>query len=60
MTYYRSGLDKAIVFVCDECGDEHDTGETDFYDAKDTYKDRGHTIRPVPGGWEHLCDTCKD
>ena len=59
MTYYRSGLDKAFVFVCDTCGDEHDTGETDFHDAKDSYKEHG-AIRPAPKGWEHLCEDCKD
>lgn len=59
MTYYRSGLDRAYIFVCDSCGDEIDTGETCFEDAKDAFKDRG-VIHPVRGGWEHLCEDCTD
>jgi len=61
MSFYKSGLDKAHVFVCDECGDEHDTGEQDFTDAKDHFKSTGGAIRRAWGGrWEHFCETCAE
>ena len=43
------------LFVCDECDTELDTGETDFYDAKETAKRDGLLIREIEDQWHHFC-----
>lgn len=48
-----------IVFVCDECGDEHPSFTNDFHDALDDFKDDGNAVRNEDGEWKHYCKGCE-
>lgn len=59
MTIQRAFYNGPITFVCDECGDELETDETDFTDALDKFKDDGGVATKRAGGdWQHICIDC--
>lgn len=47
-----------IVFICDECGDDLNTGTKDWEEAKEIAGDEGWV--PIPDGntWIHCCPDC--
>ena len=52
--------DRVIFFYCDLCGDELETGETEFNDAIHAKKAEGWgSRRDERGEWMDICDTCK-
>lgn len=44
-----------IIFQCDGCGDEEDTGLTDFHDALDHIRSAGWVTRKDGDEWLHFC-----
>ena len=58
MTIQRAFYNGPITVVCDECGDELETDETDFTDALDTFKRDGGVATKSPAGWRHICIDC--
>ena len=59
MSTHRMG--RIIVFTCDECDEELDTGETEFHDALAAKKAEGWTSRKDGDNeWMDVCDQCKD
>ena len=60
MSTRRNGVrDGNIIFICDDCEDEFDSGEQDFKEALDEAKDAGWIARNVAGEWMHFCEDCK-
>ena len=58
MSIEREG--KLIVFVCDECGDQLETGAEDFAEALERMREANWTYRKDDvGQWEHYCSVCK-
>lgn len=51
----RSG----IIFVCDDCGEEHPSFTSDFRDAIDDFKADGNWLRNDDGEWKHYCKGCE-
>jgi len=47
-----------VVFECDDCGQTLETGESDFGDAMNAYKDEGWRSKKERTGWLHLCPDC--
>ena len=50
--------DGDITITCDECGNEYETGHSNFYDAIDEWKSRGGKASRVAGEWLHTCSDC--
>ena len=58
MTTTREG--RIIVFICDICGDDFDSGETEFHDAIQAKKDENWGSRKDENGeWMDICSDCK-
>lgn len=49
-----------IVFKCDECRTNFDTGETAFSVAKQVAEQEGFKARMELGQWVHSCQKCRD
>lgn len=52
-----------IVFECNDCGAEMETGEKSFPDALAAMKDAGwRSVKDEDeeGGFAHQCDDCRD
>lgn len=49
-----------VVFTCDECGDDLETGEGDFLAALQFMKEEGwQTVRNADDTeWVHICNEC--
>lgn len=47
-----------IVFVCDDCGEEHPSFTRDWSDALDDFKADGGRAQLVDGDWHHYCKGC--
>ena len=49
----------SVVFDCDDCGEDLDTGETEFHDAVAEKKRAGWGSRKEPdGSWSDICEAC--
>ena len=46
---------ESVVFECDACGEELETGERDFDDARDQLKREGWIVRRAGNRWLHFC-----
>lgn len=48
------------IFECDECGEQHDSGEDDFFEALKQYKEDGWIVfKDDFGAWQHRCPVHK-
>jgi hypothetical protein len=52
--------DRIIVFQCDECGDDCETGHDEFLKALEFVKGLGWIAKLFAGEWTHLCPVCKE
>ena len=57
--YKSSSRDSIIIFVCDDCGDDFDTGEYDFQAAYQMVKDCEWVARKEDDKWVHYCGDCR-
>jgi len=58
MSTHRNG--RIIIFACDLCDSEIDTGETNFADAIQIKKDENWGSRKDENGeWMDICSDCK-
>lgn len=61
MTVERSGkAGGALVFTCDNCGEEHNTREKEWNTGLAIIRDRGWTATNRSGTWQHFCPDCED
>lgn len=58
MGFWRIPYSPEIIFNCDDCGEENDTGEADFQTALQMIKDEGWAVEHHPDGWKHFCPEC--
>lgn len=60
MTYRRRGR-QTIIWECDECGTELNSGTDDFTDARAVLKKEGWVTAKdeESGEWEHHCPQCR-
>ena len=49
-----------VIFICDECGDDFNTDETDFLEALQAVKDEGWLVQRnnEDTEWMHICNEC--
>jgi hypothetical protein len=45
-------------FECNACGDEFDTGESDWYDACTVLAEEEWIARKIDSSWSHFCGPC--
>lgn len=50
-----------LIFICDECGDDINTGEADWIDGLRVMRSSGWGRRHDSDGgqWQHLCQDCE-
>lgn len=49
-----------VVFICDGCDDDFESGTDDFLDAVASLKDEGWLItRSGDEEWRHYCPACR-
>lgn len=58
MGFWRIPYAPEIIFNCDDCGEELDTGEEDFQAALQMIKGEGWSVEKHPDGWKHFCPEC--
>jgi hypothetical protein len=51
--------ERSIVFVCDECGGQLETGTTSFDEARADLRENAWGYRRVDDKWCHYCENCK-
>jgi len=49
-----------VIFICDECADNLNTKESDFYTALDRMKEEGWQLgrNDDDTAWMHICNEC--
>jgi len=51
-------IHEKIVFVCDECQDDLETGETSWFHAREIFKKEGWRTIFEGSGFKHYCPDC--
>jgi hypothetical protein len=54
----RIKIGTEIVFECDECGDNLETGTNDWDEALDYMRDNDWTAQKIDDVWCHFCFGC--
>ena len=49
---------RRITFVCDDCGEEEETGTDDFSRARDHIRSLGWVTRKDGDEWLNFCGEC--
>lgn len=49
-----------VIFICDECDDDFETGETNFFEALNRVKEEGWIVKRNDDDteWLHICASC--
>lgn len=51
-----------VIFICDDCGDDFETDETNFFEALKRVKEEGWLItrNDSDTDWLHVCKGCHE
>lgn len=51
-----------FIFICDDCGDDHNTNESEFFEALNRIKEEGWLVTRDNADemWIHICKECTD